>query len=245
MRGMGTILNVVTVLVGGLLGLALGHRLPERISKSVMHGLGLVTLVVGVDNARETQNIIVVLVSVLLGVLLGEWLDLEAKLEGVGQKLEARFGTREDKDDGSGGSRFVQGFVVSSLVFCVGPLTILGSIDDGLRGDIQKLAIKSTLDGFAAMSFAASLGPGVLFSIVTLLVYQGGLTLLADVAQTLLTDPMVGEMTATGGVLLLGIGLVLLEIRRVRVANFLPALVIAPLIVAVLDTLGINYVPQL
>ncbi len=244
MHGLGTILNAVTVLVGGLTGLALGHRLPERISQSVMHGLGLVTLIVGVDNARETQNIIVVLVSVLLGVLLGEWLDLEAKLEGLGQKLEVRFGAGEGQADGSSGSRFVQGFVVSSLVFCVGPLTILGSIDDGLRGDIQKLAIKSTLDGFAAMSFAASLGPGVLFSVVTILVYQGGLTLLADLAQTWLTEPMVGEMTATGGVLLLGIGLVLLEVKRVRVANFLPALLIAPLIVAALDGLGINYVPQ-
>lgn len=243
MCGAGTLLNVITVFVGGLLGLALGNRLPERVRTSVMHGLGLVTLLVGLDNARQTQNVIVVLLSILLGVILGEWLDLETRLERLGQRLQTRFGGGQD--DESGGGRFVRGFVIASLVFCVGPLTFLGALDDGLRGDIQKLAIKSTLDGFAAMSFAASLGPGVLFSIVVILLYQGSLTLLAGVAQSVLSEAMIGEMTATGGVLLLGIGLLLLDIKRVRVANFLPALLIAPLIVAVLDALGVNYAPQI
>jgi uncharacterized membrane protein YqgA involved in biofilm formation len=158
---------------------------------------------------------------------LSEWLR---------QRLANRLGERRM-------GRFSEGFVTASLVFCVGPMTILGAIQDGLSGDFSLLAIKSVLDAFTAMAFASTLGIGVLFSAVTVLVYQGGITLLAGVADTLLTAPMIAEMTATGGVLILAIGLLLLDIKRIRVANLLPALVIAPAIVALLTALGLPLAP--
>jgi uncharacterized membrane protein YqgA involved in biofilm formation len=161
----------------------------------------------------------------------------------VGNWLEARFGRPEDAAQGRSITR---AFVTTSLLFCVGPLTIVGSILDGLTGNYQPLAIKSMLDGFAALAFGASLGPGVLFSTVTILIYQGGLTLLASFFGASLTavtadNPAVIEMSATGGVLILGIGLILLEIKRIRVGNFLPALLIAPLIVIVLQAFGVAF----
>ena len=248
----GTLLNAATVLVGGFIGAALGGRLPERVRETVLHGLGVV-------------NILIVMGSILVGALLGEWWRIEDRLQGVGKWLEARVVLRPRSVAGEGtpelpaaatsgtptqrtmdqglrtntASRFVQGYVTASLVFCVGPMTILGSIQDGLTGDYRLLAIKSLLDGFAALAFASSLGLGVVFSVLTILVYQGGVTLLAGTAQTILSQPMVAEMTATGGVLIVGIGLLLLDLKRIRVGNFLPALAIAPLVVAVLQYFGV------
>jgi uncharacterized membrane protein YqgA involved in biofilm formation len=233
----GTILNIVTVLVGGGLGVLLGGRLPERMRETVMHGLGLVTLVVGIHLTLETQNILLVLVSVLIGAVLGEWWRIDVGLERVSGWLRdcvARHASARSM------AHFTEGFITASLVFCVGPMTILGSIQDGLTGDYALLAIKSVLDGFAALAFASSLGIGVLFSALTILVYQGGITLAAGLAQDVLTAPMIAEMTASGGVMILAIGLLLLDVRRIRVANLLPALVIAPLVVAILTWLGIR-----
>ncbi len=237
MRGAGTLLNIITVLIGGTLGLLLGGRLPERMRNTVTDGLGLVTLTVGIAMTGETQNILIVMGSILLGGILGEWWGIEDRLERVGGWLEARFGGRAPDTAGASERRatFIQGFVTASLVFCVGPMTFLGSLQDGLHGDIRLLAIKSLLDGFAALAFSASLGIGVLFSTVTILLYQGGLTALAGLAERVLTEPMIAEMTAAGGVMIIGIGLILLDLKRIRVANFTPALFIAPLIVAVLD----------
>lgn len=242
----GTIINVTTVLIGGTLGTLLGNRLPERARETVMHGLGLVTLVVGISMALTTQNVLLVLGSVLVGGILGEWWAIEAKLEGIGRRLERRFGGWWSDETGGAGrprSTFVQGFVTASLVFCVGPMTILGSIQDGLTGDYQLLAVKSMLDGFASLAFASTLGVGVVFAALTVLVYQGALSLSAGLAHAVLTDPMITEMAATGGVLIMGIGLVLLDLKRVRVGNFLPAIVIAPLVVALLQALGIPLSP--
>lgn len=230
----GTILNVITVIIGGTLGTLLGSRLPEKMRQSVLHGLGLVTLVVGIGMTRETQNIIIVMFSVLLGAILGEWWRIEERLNAMGDAIKARVAARAGQT-----STFTEGFVVASLVFCVGPMTILGSIQDGLTGDYRLLAIKSVLDGFAALAFASSLGVGVLFAAVTVLVYQGSLSLLAGLAQTAFTPPMIAEMTATGGVLIMGIGLLLLDIKRLRLSNFLPAIGIAPILVALLSALGI------
>ncbi|HID86598.1 MAG TPA: DUF554 domain-containing protein [Anaerolineae bacterium] len=183
-----------------------------------------------------------VLGSVLLGGILGEWWRIEDRLEGLGKALERRFaaGTEPASAANPASSPFTRGFVTASLVFCVGPMTILGSIQDGLSGDYHLLAIKSMLDGFAALAFASTLGVGVIFAALTVLIYQGGLSLSAGLAQTLLTDPMVNEMTAAGGVLILGISLVLLDLKRVRVANLLPAIFIAPAIVAILQWMGIS-----
>ncbi len=235
----GTILNVMTVLVGGLAGTRLANRLPERIRESVLHGLGLVTLVVGVQLTFETKNVLIVMGSILVGAILGEWWRLDERLQGLGAWLEARVqanGVRKT-------ATFVQGFVTASLVFCVGPMTILGALQDGLTGDYRLLAIKSLLDGFAALAFASSLGIGVVFSALTILVYQGALSLLAGVMQQVLSQAMIAEMTATGGVLIMGIGLLLLEIKRIRLASFLPAIAIAPLVVALLERLGAYRLP--
>jgi hypothetical protein len=180
--------------------------------------------------------------SVLIGGLLGEWWRIEEQLRKLGAWLEARF-ARSGSSEAT--ARFIRGFVTASLVFCVGPMTILGSFEDGLTGSFQTLAIKSVLDGFAALAFASSLGAGVMFSALVIFLYQGALTLLAVQAQAVLTAPMIAEMTAAGGLLIMGIGFgALLELRPIRVANYLPALVIAPLIVAALTALGIPLSPR-
>lgn len=234
---LGTLLNILTVIIGGGLGTLLGARLPRRLQETVLWGLGLFTIAIGLQMTFESQNALITLGSLLVGGLLGEWWNIEAALKRLGEWLEARFARSNNAD---GAARFIKGFVSASLVFCVGPMTILGAIQDGLTGNPQLLAIKSVLDGFAALAFSASLGIGVLFSVVVILVYQGGLTLLAAQAQSLLTTPMINEMTAAGGLLIMGIGVgALLELRPIRVANYLPALFIAPLIVAVLHALGV------
>jgi len=237
----GTIINILTVLVGGILGLIFGARLPERVRQTVIAGLGLFTAAIGIQMFLKTENPIIVLGSLLVGGLLGEWWGIEDGLRRFGAFLEKRF-TRQNMvgevsmgEVNPQGSRFIRGFLTASLVFCVGPMTILGSIQDGLAGDYSLLAIKSVLDGFAALAFASTLGLGVLFSTLVILFYQGGISLLAAQAQALVTPEMMAEMTTVGGVLLLGISVSsLLELKPIRVGNFLPALIIAPIIVALL-----------
>ena len=234
----GTIINIIAVFIGGMLGLLIGSRLPERIRQTVIAGIGLFTAAIGIQMFIKTENPIVVLGSLLIGGLLGEWWRIEDGLKGLGGYLERRFLKTQVNAEGS---RFIKGFLTASIVFCVGPMTILGSIQDGLTGDYSLLAIKSVLDGFAALAFASTLGVGVLFSIPIILVYQGGLSLLAAQAQAVTTPEMMNEMTAVGGVLLIGIAVSsLLELKPIRVSNFLPALFIAPLIVAILAILGIS-----
>jgi uncharacterized membrane protein YqgA involved in biofilm formation len=222
----GTIINVVAVILGGTLGTLLGHRLDPRLRSTAMDGLGLVVLVVGLQSALGTQNVLIVLASVVLGGAVGARLGIEDRLEGLGHFLEKRFASAEDRSS----SRFSKGFLTASLVFCVGPMTILGSIQDGLTGDFRTLAVKSLLDFFAGVAFASTLGIGVVFSAVTVLLYQGGLTLLAASVREWLTEPMIREMSAAGGVLIMGIGLRLLELKPVPVGNLLPAIVLAPLL---------------
>ena len=241
LRGAGTLLNVLTVLVGSAIGVLLGNRLPTRTRDVVTDGLGLVTLLVAATSAATVLDpdlsdevgtsapVLIVLGSVLVGGIIGSLLRIEDRLEGLGDAIRRRI------PHGRGGDRerFVEGFVTASLVFCVGPLTILGSLDDGLGRGIDKLALKSTLDGFASIAFAASLGWGVAASALVVLVVQGSLTVLAALLGDLLPEPHLAALTATGGLLLVGVGLRLLRIRQVPVADLLPALVVAPLLVAV------------
>jgi len=238
----GTIINIIAVVVGGALGSIMGARLPQKVRDTVMSGLGLMTITLGMSMALQSKNLLIVMGSVLLGGVLGEWWRIEDGLEAVGRWLEARFGR---PDDAAEGHSITRAFVTASLVFCVGPLTVVGSILDGLTGNYQPLALKSMLDGFAALAFSASLGPGVLFSTLTILVYQGGLSLVAHLLGTNLSGvsaqtPAVIEMGATGGVLIMGIGLILLDLKRIRIGNFLPAIAIAPLVVVVLESLRIS-----
>jgi len=246
MPGLGTLINVVTVLVGGALGLLLGTRLPQRVRETIMHAVGLLTLVLGVKLALETSNILIVLGSLLLGGIVGELLRIEERLDRLGRWFEGRAAVRAQgvhpgeisNPAVSGASRFSHAFLSASLLFCVGPMTILGSIQDGLNRDYSLLAIKATLDGFSALAFASTLGPGVMLSAATVLLYQGALTAAAGWASRALSAPMIAEMTATGGALMLALGLGLLEIKRIRVGNLLPALMLAPLIVAAVGALG-------
>jgi hypothetical protein len=189
-----------------------------------MQAIGLVTLLVGVANFLEYGNPLVPLVSVVAGLVVGEIVGIEAWLERFGDYLEKRFS--------KGGSPVSRAFVTTSLLFCVGPLTVIGSLEDGLRGDYSLLALKSALDFVAALTFASVLGWGVLLSAGTILLVQGSLTLGAGFVGPFVTDAMISAATATGGVLIVGLGLGLLELKRVRVGNLLPALLFAPLLVA-------------
>lgn len=231
----GTFINVAAILVGGLLGLLFGARLPERMRQTVVAGLGLFVAAIGFQMFLKTENPIIVVGSLLAGSMAGEWWRIEDGLRSLGAFFERHF-TRSSTDESSiEGSRFIRGFLTASLVFCIGPIAILGSIQDGLYGDYNLLAIKSILDGFASLAFASSLGTGVLFSSIPILVYQGGITLLAGQAQSIISDSMANEMTAVGGVILLGVSISsLLEIKSIRVGNFLPALLFAPIIVWIL-----------
>jgi len=244
MVGLGTIINIITVLVGGSVGLVAGKGLSDNLRDIVMKGLGLVTLIIGFRMALQTKNIFIPMASMVFGGLLGEWWGIKTALDRLGDFMKSTSSRLFSFTQG--GDTFSEGFVTASLVFAVGPMTILGAIQDGLTGNFKLLAIKAGLDGFAAMVFAATLGVGVLFSILTLIVYQGGLTLVAALARGSLgaeevaNSLAVGELSATGGILIIGIGLALLEIKDVRVSNFLPAIVIAPAIVSVLILLGIG-----
>jgi len=236
----GTLLNTFTVIVGSLIGLFIGQRLNENTQKTVLHGLGLVTLVVALSNALTTQNILIPLFAIAIGAIVGEWLRLEERLDGLGRWLERRFGARLGESDEG---RIVRGFVTASLVYCVGPLTIIGAIQDGLINNYEFLLLKAVLDGFASIAFAASLGAGVLLSAITVFLFQGALALAAMLFGGALggvsaDNPAVIEMTATGGIVLLSIAFILLDIKRLRAANFLPAIFLAPLLVALLKLVG-------
>ena len=224
----GTLLNIATVIVGGTIGLLFGARIPDKLKGTVIAGMGLFTGAMGLQMFLDTENPLIVLGALLIGTLLGEWWRIEDGLHRIGEFLERRFSREED--DGS--NKFVRGFLTASLLFCVGPMAILGSIQDGLTGDYNLLAVKSVLDGFASIAFASTLGVGVMFSTIIILIYQGGVSLLAGQLDAIVTPSMMNELTATGGVILIGLAISnLLEIKKIRVANMLPALAIAPLIV--------------
>ena len=214
----GTLVNTGTVILGSLIGLAVGSRLPEKVKQIVMNGLGLCTLLIGFKMAFKGEQILLIIGSLVLGGIIGEFLNIEGWLERLGEIIKKRIKSES--------GNFVVGFVTASLVFCVGPMTVVGSIEDGIRGDASILYAKSVLDGFASIAFASGLGVGVLFSAVTVLVYQGLLTLLGQKLSFLLNQHVLNELTATGGLMIVGIGLLLLDIKKVRVGNFLPALVI-------------------
>ena len=219
---LGSVVNVAAIVAGGAAGLLMGSRMPERVRAAVFTGLGLCVLVIGMQMALGTKNPLVMVFSVVLGCITDELLRLEDGLAKLGDALKARFG--------SGDARFTEGFITASVLFCIGSMAILGSFDEGLRGDHTILFTKSILDGFASVAFAAAMGLGVLFSALPVFLYQAGLTELATVLQPWLTDAMMAELTATGGVLILGIGVSILELRRIPLTNFLPALLYAPLL---------------
>jgi uncharacterized protein len=238
-RGFGTVVNVATVLTGSSVGVLLGNRLPLRTREVVTDALGLVTLLVGALSAMSVRDprlahavgssapVLLVLGSLLLGGIAGSLLQVEYRLERFGSRLQARVAGGPGSADRR---RFVEGFVAASLLFCIGPLTVLGSLSDGLGHGADQLILKSTLDGFASIAFAASFGWGVAASALVVAVVQGSLTLIGGLLGGLLPEAHLVALTATGGLLLVGVALRLLRIRQVPVGDLLPALVIAPLL---------------
>lgn len=219
----GTIVNTATVLLGSTLGLLIGSRLSEKIKTMVLHALGLSTLLIGMQMAFKTENILFVIGSLAVGGIIGELIGLEEWLESLGEFIKKKV----KSESGS----FVLGFVTSSLVFCIGPMTIVGSIQDGVRGDASLLFAKSVLDGFASLIFSSTLGVGVVFSSLTVLIFQGGLTILGSKLSFLLRPEVLDELVATGGLIIVGIGFYLLGIRKIKVGNFLPALIVVVILV--------------
>lgn len=252
----GTILNVLTILAGSGIGILIGSRFSEQIQQSVVTCLGLVTMVLGMQNALGSKNILIPLLALVIGTIIGELLNVDGGLKGLGGWLQARVAAMSKPGEGSESGaaaariRFISGFVTASLVFGVGPMAVLGSVQNGIdNSDIRLLAIKSTLDFFASIAFASSLGIGVAFSVVPIFVVQGAFTLVgaglgSAVGATLGPEaPLIVELSATGGLILLGLGLTLLDIKQPRVANMLPALIIGPLMVVIAAALGINIYP--
>lgn len=220
----GTLINTAAVIVGSLLGLLIGRRIPAHFLGFIRQAIGIITLILGIQMAMKMVSVasgISLLLALIFGGLLGEWLAIEDAFTSVGRRIETRFKFK-DRD-------FVQGFLTASLLFCLGPLTILGSLQDGLQGDFQLLLLKSIMDGTSSIFLAGSLGIGVLFSCIIVLFYQGGLTLLAKALSGVFTDPVILALTIVGGALVICLGLNLLEIKKIKVANFLPAIVFAPL----------------
>ncbi len=229
----GTLINVAAIITGGAVGLLARTGIPERYRRIILSGLGLFTLAIAFDLFLDGDQSLVILGSVLIGSLLGEWWGIEARLGEIGQRIEKLYSRA---NGGAGDGVFVRGFVSASLLFCVGPMAILGSIQDGLTGDFQLLLIKSVMDGFATMALTATLGTGVLFSAISVLLYQGSITLLAAQLQSVLSDAMISELNAVGGILLMGLAIsTLLEIRPIRVGNMLPALILAPVFMYLLS----------
>lgn len=239
MPGLGTLINVVAIVGGAAAGVAIGHRLPERTRRTVTDALGLLTLVIGALNIVAIRDedfvalvggswtLFIVLGGVVIGGVIGSLLHIEGRLEQFAGWLQARL----SKDSSSTErERFIEGFVTSSLLFCIGPLAILGALSDGLGNGIEQLSLKSALDMFAALAFAATLGWGVALSAVPVGLWQGFLTVMGVAAGSFLPDALISAITATGGVLLLGIGLRLLQIRQVAVGDLLPALIVAPVL---------------
>jgi uncharacterized membrane protein YqgA involved in biofilm formation len=237
--GLGTIINIVAIVIGSLIGIGLGHRLPERTRDVVTDSLGMVVFVIAalniyalrdqdwIDEVGGSATLLIVLASLIIGGILGSFLRIESRLESVGGWFQTKFSRGESS---VGRARFIEGFVDASLIFCIGPLAILGALSDGLGTGIDQLALKASLDGFTSIAFAATLGWGVMAAAISVGVVQGFFTILAVLVGPFLSSAMIASITATGGVLLIGVGLRILRIKSVAVADLLPALIIAPIL---------------
>ena len=218
----GTLVNVGAVIAGSLLGLVIHKRMPDKITKLVFQAIGLFTLFLGFTMAGKTSNYLIMILSLVVGSIIGELLNIEKQINRLSNWLKAK--------SGYSNAKFSEGFLTSFLLFCMGSMTILGAIEEGMGGKPDLLLAKSVLDGFSSIALAAAMGIGVLFSVIPLLIYQGGLTLFAGYLQDYLTTPMINELSAVGGIILIGLGINILEIKQIRVINMVPALLIAVLL---------------
>jgi uncharacterized membrane protein YqgA involved in biofilm formation len=217
----GTLVNVSTVIAGSMLGIIFRHRLPRRVVTVVFHGIGLFTVGLGVTMFLQSEWIIVVVLSLLFGGITGGGIKLEERIEHLSETIKHRFRFKDE--------RFTEGLITSFLLFCMGSLTILGAIDEGIGNGPELLITKSVLDGFSSMALAAAMGIGVLFSVIPLLIYQGGITLLSMWLGNFFAQSVVNELTATGGVLLIGLGFNILNLAKIKITDLLPALLFAVL----------------
>ena len=225
MIGLGTLINTATVLVGGTVGIAMGNKIPDRVRTIVVQVIGMLTIGLGLSDLLKTHNMVFPLLGMVFGAVIGEILRIEDRLEGIGEIIRKRFAKRQDPGP------FISGFVTASLLFCIGPLTILGAIQDASGATPQLYIIKGTLDGFMSVIFGAIHGVGVLFSAVSVFIVQGTLTLFGTSLDSLLNDRMRIELFATGGLAVMAIGLNLLEIKKIRLGSLLPGLIITPVLV--------------
>lgn len=224
----GTFVNVVSVLAGSSLGVLFRGKFPEKIQNTVIHGISLSVILIGMQmafNIEKDPDILLVIFSLVIGAVIGELLKVEKRLNDFGEKLKSSFGGQDDL--------FVQGFVQASLIYCVGAMAIMGAIQDGLNNDPSILFTKSLLDGITSIAFAASTGIGVAFSIIPILIYQGGITLTASWAAIYLTADMIRIMTASGGLLITAIGLNMLGVSKIKTGNLLPGLAVAVVLAAI------------
>ena len=225
MIGLGTLINTATVLVGGSVGIAMGNKIPERVRIIVVQVIGMLTIGLGLSDLLKTHNMVFPLLGMVFGAVIGEVMRIEDRLEGLGEVIRKRFAQRQDPGP------FISGFVTASLLFCIGPLTILGAIQDASGATPQLYIIKGTLDGFMSVIFGAIHGVGVLFSAVSVFIVQGTLTLFGTSLDSLLNDRMRIELFATGGLAVMAIGLNLLEIKKIRLGSLLPGLIVTPILV--------------
>ena len=225
MVGLGTLINTATVLIGGMVGIAMGDKIPDRVRVIVVQVIGMVTIGLGLSDLLKTHNMVFPLLGMVFGGVIGELLRIEDRLEGIGEVIRKRFAKRQDP------GRFISGFVTATLLFCIGPLTILGAIQDASGETPQLYIIKGTLDGFMSVIFGAIHGVGVLFSAVSVFVVQGTLTLFGTQLDSLLNDRMRIELFATGGLAVMAIGLNLLDIKKIRLGSLLPGLIVTPVLV--------------
>lgn len=220
----GTLINVATVVAGSLIGLLIHSKLPQRITTITFQGIGLFTLFIGLFMALKTKEPLIMILSIVPGGILGEWLDLSRYLERFSEWLKTRVHSQN--------ARFTEGLMTAFLLFCMGSMTILGAIEEGLGNKPNLLLAKSVLDGFSSIALSTTFGIGVLFSAIPLLIYQGGLTLGARLLHNALSTPVVNEVSAVGGLILIGLGINILELKTIRILNMLPALLIAALLTA-------------
>ena len=225
MVGLGTLINTATVLIGGTVGIAMGDRIPDRVRLIVVQVIGMVTIGLGLSDLLKTHNMVFPLLGMVFGAVIGEVLRIEDRLEGIGEVIRKRFAKRQDPGP------FISGFVTATLLFCIGPLTILGAIQDASGETPQLYIIKGTLDGFMSVIFGAIHGVGVLFSAVSVFLVQGTLTLFGTQLDSLLNDRMRIELFATGGLAVMAIGLNLLDIKKIRLGSLLPGLIVTPVLV--------------
>ncbi|MFJ7935433.1 DUF554 domain-containing protein [Sporosarcina sp. NPDC096371] len=230
----GTIMNALLIVVGALIGRFL-HNIPDRMKETVMYGIGLAVAIIGIQMTFESTQILIVIISIVLGAVIGEWMDLDAKINQLGQWLESKL---PQKRKGPG---IAQGFVTATLIFVVGSMAIIGAIDSGLRNDHDVLLLKGIIDGFTSIILSSTLGIGVAFSAVPVFLYQGIITLFSTQISRFVPDELlsffISEMTATGGLMILAIGLNLIGITKIRVANLIPGIVVVGVVVTVVHIL--------